>query len=284
MALRVVKMHGAGNDFVLIDNLNGKLPAACLPELARRLCALHIGVGADGMMVLIPAKNGGDYGMLFYNGDGSVGEMCGNGARCICRYGYEHGLAGQTQRVETTAGLVIGERIDRTRYRIRLNDPSVIEPHIAVEAADAIYDCAYLELGSPGIPHAIVRMDDWDRQDRDLLRTLGRTLRFAPVFPRGANVSFVRLLGPDSLKAVTYERGVEDFTLACGTGCGSIVCALTLSGLVSGRDVTVSMPGGALSVSLTPEEGLARDIYLTGPTRLVFEGELSDELLADIYN
>ena len=277
--MRITKMHGAGNDFVIVDNLDGSLPREALPGLAQRLCALHTGVGADGMMVVIPAQKGGDYGMLFYNSDGSLGEMCGNGARCICRWGHEHGLAGEKQRVETTAGLVTGQRIDRSRYRVRLNDPSVIDLHRAVCVDGTEYDCAYVELGKPGIPHAVVLLPDWDSWGRGSLRKLGEALRYADIFPKGANVSFVKPTGPDAVKAVTFERGVEDFTLACGTGCGSITAALTLLGLASGREFTVSMPGGELSVNLSNDAGRIRDIFLTGPTCLVLEGEVSEELL-----
>lgn len=273
--MKITKMHGAGNDFVILQNLDGEISAEGLPGLARRLCAFHTGVGADGMMVVVPARAGGDFGMLFYNADGSLGEMCGNGARCICRYGYEHSLAGSIQRVETTAGLVTGERIDRTRYCVRLNDPGVIDLHRAVTVDGRVFDCAYLELGDPGLPHAVVLLPGWEATEE--LRALGSALRHAPAFPKGANVSFVEQTGPDALRAVTFERGVEDFTLACGTGCGSIVSALTLEGLVSGSDVTVAMPGGTLSVSLTAENGGVHDIFLTGPTCLVFEGALGDD-------
>ncbi len=272
-------MHGAGNDFVIVNGMDSALPAECFPALARTLCAFHTGVGADGMMVVVPPVRGGDYGMLFYNADGSVGEMCGNGARCICRYGYDHGLAGERQTVETTAGPVVGERIDDTRYRVRLNDPSLVDLHRPVPADGASCDCAYLELGNPGLPHAVLLLPDWDAWDRDRLRALGRALRFSAVFPKGANVSFVKPLGPGEVKAVTYERGVEDFTLACGTGCGSIAAALCLRGLTSGGELRISMPGGELSVSLTRDGDTVRDIRLTGPTRLVFEGEVSAELL-----
>jgi len=277
--MKITKMHGAGNDFVIVDNRDGSLPREALPVLARRLCTFHTGVGADGMMVVIPAQRGGDYGMLFYNADGSLGEMCGNGARCICRWGHEHGLAGETQRVETTAGLVVGERIDRSRYRVRLNDPSIIDLHRTVRVDGTEYDCAYVELGDPGIPHAVVLLPDWDERESGSLRALGAALRYASAFPKGANVSFVKLTGPDMVKAVTYERGVENFTLACGTGCGSIAASLTLKGLTSGGAVRVSMPGGELSVSLTNDAGVIHDIFLTGPTCRVLEGEISDELL-----
>lgn len=272
--MKFTKMHGAGNDFVIINTIEEKLDLYAAPLLARTLCVRATGIGADGLMLVAPAEGNADYRLLFYNADGSLGEMCGNGARCIARYGYEHGLAGETQRIETTAGLVTGERISQTLYRIRLNDPSVIDLHRAAEG----YDCAYIELGNPGIPHAVLIKNDWDKTPENKLHELGRALRYSPAFPKGANVSFVRLTGENEIRAVTYERGVEDFTLACGTGCGSIVTALTLMGLISGKNVKVSMPGGELFVSLTRDGVTVHDVYLTGPTCVVFEGETREIL------
>lgn len=274
--MRFTKMHGAGNDFIIINNIDGAIPEPALPGLAARLCAQHVSVGADGMMVVAAPRQGGDFRMIFYNSDGSLGEMCGNGARCIARYGYENGLSGEIQRIETTAGLVTGQRMTKRLYKVRLNDPSVIDLHRSVSAGGAVYDCAYIELGDPGIPHAIVLMPDWDERDRDTLRALGRALRFAKEFPRGANVSFVKIVDSRHVKAITYERGVEDFTLACGTGCGSIAAALYLLGL-SGDELAIFMPGGELTVSLTAEVGSVRDIYLTGPTNIVCVGDILDE-------
>ena len=274
--MRFTKMHGAGNDFIIINNIDGAIPEPALPGLAAGLCAQHVSVGADGMMVVAAPRQGGDFRMIFYNSDGSLGEMCGNGARCIARYGYENGLSGEIQRIETTAGLVTGQRMTKRLYKVRLNDPSVIDLHRSVSASGAVYDCAYIELGDPGIPHAIVLMPDWDERDRDTLRALGRALRFAKEFPRGANVSFVKIVDSRHVKAITYERGVEDFTLACGTGCGSIAAALCLLGL-SGDELAIFMPGGELIVSLTAEVGSVRDIYLTGPTNIVCVGDILDE-------
>ena len=115
--MRFTKMNGAGNDFIIVENLRGELDEQKLSKLARTLCDRRMSIGADGLMAVVPAKETADYGMLFFNCDGSLGEMCGNGARCICRYGYEHQLAGETQTIETTAGLVTGERIDARNYR-----------------------------------------------------------------------------------------------------------------------------------------------------------------------
>lgn len=274
--MHFTKMHGAGNDFIIINNIDGAIPESVLPELAAGLCAQHVSVGADGMMVVAAPRQGGDFRMIFYNSDGSLGEMCGNGARCIARYGYENGLSGETQRIETTAGLVTGQRVTKRLYKVRLNDPSVIDLHRSVSVGGTAYNCAYIELGDPGIPHAIVLMPDWDERDHDMLRALGRALRFAEEFPRGANVSFVKVVDVGHVKAITYERGVEDFTLACGTGCGSIAAALRLLGL-SSDELAISMPGGELTVSLTASGGSVQDIYLTGPTNVVCTGDILDE-------
>lgn len=150
------KMNGAGNDFIVVDDRRNAIPENRWPEIVRVLCERHMSIGADGFMVVKPPTCGGDYKMLFFNSDGSMGEMCGNGARCICRFGFENGLAGETQRVETTAGLVTGWRMGKRLYRIRLNDPCHMRLDGTAEADGITYDCAYVELGDPGIPHAAV--------------------------------------------------------------------------------------------------------------------------------
>ena len=272
--MRFTKMNGAGNDFLILDNREERLDPDQFPAIARTLCHRRLSIGADGLMVVEAPRQGGDYRMLFYNADGSaVGEMCGNGARCICRYGYENGLAGERQTVETPSGLVTGQRIDRRSYRIRLTDPTVIDLDRPVEALGRVWPCAYVELGSPGLPHAAVPCPGLSGKTMDGLRDLGRALRSHPAFPKGANVNFYDITAPDRLVELTYERGVEDFTYACGTGTGSVVLALTLLGQVSGKDVAVSVPGGTLRVTIEGQE----TIWLTGPTNVVCQGEVLDE-------
>ncbi len=275
--MRFTKMNGAGNDFIILNNLTERIPRDRFPAIARTLCHRHLSIGADGLMVVDSSVRGGDYRMLFYNSDGSEGEMCGNGARCICRYGYEHGLAGETQTVESPSGVVTGRRIDCRNYRIRLTDPSVIRLDYPVEAQGRTFPCSYIELGNPGLPHAVVPFPGLAGKTMDDLRELGKTLRWSPAFPRGANVNFYDVTAPDRLVELTYERGVEDFTYACGTGTGSVVLALTLTGRVSGRDVAVSVPGGELHVTVDREGNAVRDLWLTGPTNIVCEGEVCDE-------
>ena len=260
--MRFWKMNGAGNDFVILNNLEEHLPLEQLPQIARTLCERHMSIGADGLMVVDAPSQGGDYRMLFYNSDGSVGEMCGNGARCICRYGYENGLAGETQTVETTAGIVTGRRIDQRLYRIRLNDPTTVRLDSPVEA---------------DVCHAVVPYAGLRQADENELRELGRAIRWNKVFPKGANVNFYEITGEDLIFERTFERGVEDFTYACGTGTGSVVTVLTLQGKVSGHGVQVDMTGGRLVIDAERVHSHIASLYLTGPTNVVCRGEVTDE-------
>ena len=278
--LRFWKMNGAGNDFIVLNNLEEHLPVERLPQIARTLCERHMSIGADGLMVVDAPTAGGDYRMLFYNSDGSVGEMCGNGARCICRYGYENGLAGETQTVETTAGIVTGRRMDRRLYRIRLNDPTTIRLDSPVEVNGVTYDCSYVELGDPGLPHAVVPYADLRHADEHELRELGRAIRWNKAFPKGANVNFYEIIGEDHIFERTFERGVEDFTYACGTGTGSVVAVLTLQGRVSGHGVQADMTGGRLVIDAERVHSRIESLYLTGPTNVVCRGEVTDEDLS----
>lgn len=270
------KMNGAGNDFIILDNRTERIPAAQFPELARTLCERRLSLGADGLMVVETAERGGDYKMLFFNSDGSLGEMCGNGARCICRYGYENALAGDIQRVETTAGMVTGYRLDSRNYRIRLNDPGVVRLEVPVEVDGMPYLCAYVELGSPGLPHIVLPIRNLRDADRAELASLGRKLRFHRAFPKGANVNFYELIGQDRIYLCTYERGVEDFTYACGTGTASTALVLALQGL-TGRCVTAEMRGGTLCTEIDLDGKKVKNLWLTGPTNIVAKGELTDE-------
>ena len=271
------KMNGAGNDFLIVNNMEEKIPLEKYPAIVKVLCERHLSIGADGFMVL-ESSNQADYKMLFYNSDGSLGEMCGNGARCIARYGYENGLAGETQVIETTAGIVKGQRISQRLYKVRLNDPSILERR-DIEVDGINYECYYVELGDPGIPHAVVPMKDLKNCDETKLFDLGRKMRYHEKFSKGANVNFFEIVGEDHLFERTWERGVEDFTYACGTGTGSVVTAMTLLGKVSGKGVKVDMTGGQLIIDVEHAGNCVENIYLTGPTNIVCKGEITDEEL-----
>lgn len=268
-------MQGAGNDFIVINNMEEKIPHERFPAIAARLCSRRLSIGADGFMVVEAPQEGGDYKMLFYNSDGSVGEMCGNGARCIARYGYEHGLAGEVQTIETTAGTVTGKRVSARQYRIRMQNPEDIRLECPIDAEGKTYDCSYMVVG---VPHAVVLIQGLEDFDRRALFELGRTMRFHAAFPSGANVDFIEVTGSNEVRAMTYERGVEDFTYACGTGASAIAVALTLQGKADGNQVKIHMPGGVLAVDVEcGADRKVKDIFLTGPTNIVAVGEVHDE-------
>jgi diaminopimelate epimerase len=188
--------------------------------------------------------------------------MCGNGARCIFRFAHDMGIAGETMTVETDAGLVPGWRLDENTYRVKLNDPSILDLHRKG-------DVAYVELGCPGVPHGVAAYggDLWG--DKEALREQMRSLRFDPAFPKGANINFYQQLAPGEVKVLTFERGVEDFTLACGTGTGSVACTMLKKGLLPEKYLTAHNPGGTLKVRLETEEDRITGIFLEGPTQFV---------------
>ena len=276
--MRFTKMNGAGNDFILVENLHGELTQQQLSKLARTLCDRRMSIGADGLMAIVPAKADADFGMLFFNCDGTLGEMCGNGARCICRYGYETGLAGETQTVETTAGLVTGTRIDAKNYRIRLPDPVNLQ-YLALDVDGKKVGCMYLELGNPGIPHAVVQYPGLREADEQALFEFGRKLRYHPAFPKGANVNFLEKTGENRFYERTWERGVEDFTYACGTGTGASVYALAEKRRC-GDHAEVEVKGGLLIVDIVRDGKKCRDLLLTGPASMVCAGEIFDEAIS----
>ncbi len=260
--MRFWKMNGAGNDFVVLNNLEEHLPTEVLPQVARTLCERHLSIGADGLMVVDAPTQGGDYKMLFFNSDGSVGEMCGNGARCICRYAYDLGIAPEKMVVETDAGLVPGQRLSEDIYRVRLNNHSILDLH----RKDNV---AYAELGNPGVPHAVAAYtgDLW--ADKEALRESMRALRYDAAFPKGANVNFYQWISDGEIRVLTFERGVEDFTLACGTGCGSTASVLWLEEKLPGSTLTAHNRGGTLKVTIGGEGDTVTAIELEGPTEVV---------------
>ena len=253
--MKVTYMNGAGNDFMVID-ARGKEDLD-FSHLAKTWCAL---TGADGFMAVGESETA-DFRLHFYNADGSRGEMCGNGARCICRFAYDMGIAPAEMTVQTDAGLVPGWRLSESQYRVKLNNPSILD-------LSRKGDIAYAELGDPGVPHAVAEYtgDLWG--SKEALREHMRQLRFDPAFPKGANVNFFQQLGEDEVRVLTFERGVEDFTLACGTGTGSVACTMLRKGLLKGSLLTAHNPGGTLSIRLEQQGEAITAIYLEGPTEI----------------
>ena len=252
--MKVWHMNGAGNDFMVMDARGGTYD---FEKLAKKLCAI---TGADGFMA-VDTSDVADFRLHFYNSDGSRGEMCGNGSRCICRFAYELGIAGENMTVQTDAGLVPGRRLSENQYLVKLNIPSVLDLHRKG-------DVAYVELGCPGVPHAVKEVPGLRWEDRDALRDMARSLRWDKAFPKGANVNLYTWLDDESVRILTFERGVEDYTLACGTGTGSVAAALWASGKLPGGRLTVHNPGGVLKVVITADGSRITELQLEGPTQI----------------
>ncbi|MGM9589584.1 MAG: diaminopimelate epimerase [Faecousia sp.] len=259
--MNVTYMNGAGNDFMVMDARDKE--ALDFSVLAVEYCKI---TGADGFMA-VDKSDVADFRLHFYNSDGTRGEMCGNGARCICRYAYDHGIAGETMTVQTDAGLVPGWRIDENRYRVKLNNPGILD----LNRKD---DVAYVELGDPGVPHGVREYHGDLHKQADSLREEMRALRFDPAFPKGANVNYYQIIGEDEVNLLTFERGVEDFTLACGTGTGSTAAVMWLRGQMTGRVLTAHNPGGTLKITIGGQDGTVDSILLEGPTEVIREYEL----------
>ena len=252
--MKVYYMNGAGNDFMVMDG-RGLTPD--YSALAKQLCAI---TGADGFMA-VDDSDLADFRLHFYNSDGSRGEMCGNGARCICRFANEIGIAGDTMVVQTDAGLVPGWHLQGEQYRVKLNNPGVLDLH----RKD---DIAYVELGNPGVPHAVreYKGDLW--ADADALKQQMQALRHDPAFPKGANVNYFSRVSDTEVNVLTFERGVEDYTLACGTGCGSITVTLWMKGQLPGGKLKLNNRGGTLEVTVSGKDQ-AEELFLEGPTEIV---------------
>jgi diaminopimelate epimerase len=266
MLINFTKMNGAGNDFVLIDNRERKINLTL--EQAVRICDRHRGVGADGVMLLVPASGKADWAWDFYNADGSEAEMCGNGARCFARYverttGVQDGFT-----FETKAG-IISARIQGDRVTINLTSPQDLRLNEVVPLSAGKIEIHSLNTG---VPHAVLFVPD---ADKAMVSTLGAEVRRHTHFaPRGTNVNFVELKGGNTIRVRTFERGVEGETLACGTGVSaSAMISARLHGLKS--PVKVHVQGGdVLEVGFEEKAGAFANVTLTGPADFVFEGQI----------
>ena len=267
MVLDFVKMSGAGNDFVLIDNRSRQIKLT--REQVVRVCHRHQGVGADGVMLLVPCASGkADWAWDFYNSDGSVAEMCGNGARCFARFVQR--LTGKPGPItfEASAG-VITAHFQGERVTINLTQPDGLRLDQQVNVSTGTLSVHCLNTG---VPHAVIFVPD---ADKAMVQRLGSEVRHHQQFsPKGTNVNFVQALGPNSIRVRTYERGVEGETLACGTGVtASALVASRVHRFVSPIQVQVQS-GDVLEVSFKDHGGAFSDVRLTGPAEFVVEGRM----------
>jgi diaminopimelate epimerase len=264
--LEFSKMTGAGNDFVVLDNRRGAIkrnPA----QAARRFCDRKFSVGADGLILLEKSKRA-DIRMRIFNPDGSEAEMCGNGVRCLAKFAVERRITSPALSIETPAG-IIRARVKGGTVKARLADPKDLRLDFDLALNGHKERVSYVDTG---VPHAVV----WTRTLGHLeVRRVGRIIRFHPHFsPRGANVNFVSPRGKNAIEVRTYERGVEDETLACGTGStAAALVAAAVKGLRS--PVLVHTKGGEiLKVYFSKKGERFSEVHLEGAVRTTFEGRV----------
>ncbi len=264
------KLSGSGNDFIIIDNRDLSLQIVDLPAFVRKVCQRKISVGADGLFLIEPSEIA-DFKWRFFNSDGSVAEMCGNGSRCVARYAFENGITGRTMSIETLAGVITAEVFEET-VKVRLTKPSPLQPDRKILLNGQ--DC-FVDFVDTGVPHAVYFVDDLEVCP---VFEEGRKIRQCEAFqPRGTNADFASVQDRQKMRVRTYERGVEDETLACGTGVVASVLAAASRKLVeSPVDVTVQS-GETLRVYFTHRDGVFEEIYLEGKVKMVYQGLLFEE-------
>lgn len=269
MKLTFDKMSGAGNDFVCIDNRRLKLRLS--KKQIEHLCHRQFGVGADGLLAVEPSKTkDADFRMRYYNSDGGEAEMCGNGARCFARYlKLRCGWKKSSVRFKTPAGIIRAEyKGDEVKIWLTAPQEQRIKQTISLLAGNR-----KVHSVNTGVPHAVYFVSDADKVD---VVGLGRETRFHKFFaPKGTNVNFAQVLGPGDLRIRTYERGVENETLACGTG---IVASALIAHLVKDftSPVRVKVQGGAtLTVGFEKKGDQFGEVTLQGPAEVTFTGEIN---------
>ncbi len=261
------KMSGAGNDFIIIDNRHQIVADADLTEFISKICRRKISAGADGL-ILIEPSDACDFRWRFFNSDGSKAEMCGNGARCAARFAYVNGIAGTTLSFETEAG-VVSARIDNERVKVKMPDPSDLKLSYPLELSDRSLDVSSINTG---VPHVVVMVAQIDAVD---VVAVGREIRFHQRFaPAGTNANFACRRKGNEIEIRTYERGVEDETLACGTGA-------IASAIVSACQFKINSPidvktrsGEYLRIHFNAKDNQFDHIYMEGDARIIYTGEL----------
>jgi len=265
-----VKMTGCGNDFIIIDNRKKILDADKLGDLVQKVCAHKVSAGADGLILIEPSEKV-NFKWRFFNSDGSVGEMCGNGARCAARFAVLKGIAPAKMAFETLAGIIEAEVAGR-QIKVLMPAPTGLKLGIDVPIDGRTHPMHFLNTG---VPHAVEFVED---AASVAVKDLGRKVRFHAQFqPAGTNANFVRVVDRKHIKVRTYERGVEDETLACGTGAVASALIAAKKGLVDSPVEVQTSGGEILNIYFQPKgEGFDR-VFLEGDARLVYEGELWDE-------
>lgn len=274
--MRFAKWHGIGNDFVMLADPGDALSLS--PEIVRRLCDRRTGIGADGVIRIAPGADETDLFMDYVNSDGSIGEMCGNGIRCLALYARKEGLTNKDElQVGTRAGTKV-VWIDGDRVRVDMGAP-IFEPakvpvvwegpealHAKISLEDRTLEAACLGMGNP---HAVLFVDEPDEVD---VAHLGPRIEWNPLFPKGTNTEFIHVDSPTRVRMRVWERGSGE-TLACGTGAAAVAVAARLLGGAD-ESLTVVLPGGELELEWSGSLVDEKSVFMTGPAVESFSGEV----------
>jgi len=264
--LRFTKMNGAGNDFVLIDNRAGNVHLN--RDQIATLCNRHRGIGADGILLLEKPSNRADFRMRYFNADGGEAEMCGNGARCFARFANK--VAGAQDKIsfETLAG-VISAQLNGDLVTLQMTEPTDLRLNVKLPVGGRNRTVNFVNSGVPHVVIPVSRIDDVD------VRREGAPIRYHEMFsPKGANVNFIEKRGDWKIAVRTYERGVENETLACGTGVVASAIIFAASENINGPVGVLVRGGDELQVGFEKTEMQFRNVTLTGPADFIFEGTI----------
>lgn len=276
--IKFTKMQGLGNDFIVLDYEEYKKTDLSKAELAKCLCDRHFGIGADGLMIVNPEPKDAETGWFFYNSDGSVAQMCGNGIRCFAKYICEKGLINKSEfSVDTLAGTIIPKLNSDGTVTVNMNKP-VLEPSKIPVQVSSILNFELIACGekflvnavSMGNPHCVIFTD---KNTKSAAVKYGSDVENNPVFPEKTNVEFIKILSRSEINLDVWERGCG-ITLACGTG----ACASVVAGILNGyldNKVRVNLPGGTLIIEWDgSKDDVNHDVFMTGPANFSFTGEI----------
>jgi diaminopimelate epimerase len=270
MNIPFMKMSGSGNDFILVDHRKPLLDVRRMKKFAQKVCRRRVSAGADGVIFIERSKKA-DFKWRFFNADGSKAEMCGNGGRCAARFAYLRGIAGSSLTFETVAG-ILSARVNGRRVKLEMTKPYglKLDEKIFVEGKK-------LNISSinTGVPHAVLFVENLE--DVDVVR-IGRAIRHHLHYaPSGTNANFVKVENKSRLSVRTYERGVEDETLACGTGAVASALIAAFKGLVK-SPVSIKTSGGEiLAVHFEIEGRKVKEVFFEGDVRIIYEGKMWEE-------
>jgi len=269
-------MSGSGNDFIIIDNRNNIVDESDLSNFIVNVCRRKMSVGADGV-ILVENTGNADFKWRFFNSDGSVAEMCGNGARCVARFAYLNNIAGSNMSFETLAGLVKAEVIEE-RVKVKMTDPFDLETDVTIELKNGLTSIYSINTG---VPHVVMVKNSID--DIDIVK-IGREIRYHDRFsPAGTNVNFVCHIKDNTIAIRTYERGVEDETLACGTGAAASAIVMAHKMKLDSPLSVLTRSGEYLNIFFKEKEGQYYDIYLEGDARIIYKAQFLEDAWKDDF-